>query len=356
MDKKLIAKLKLIVSNIKKLKIRSNLIIILKLYTLVFLAIPMIFSIFNIMDSIKQGKSYGIWICYILAMIILYFFIMNIYRKKIYKPIITIENIIHGIVQGKTDLELSQVKEGDSLYPIYCDLKFMIEKLEDLVAKESTAKLMKKQAELDALQHQINPHFLYNTLESIRGQALVYGLKDIETMVQALSNLFRYSISNQESMVTLSQEIKNTENYLKIQQYRFNNKFIIINRFDEDTLDCLVPKLIIQPIVENSILHGLESKIGKGTLTFKAYKTEKRLIINVQDDGLGIEFEKLVAINDVLTNSSDDKTDKAGMNIGLVNVNERIKLNFGNDYGIRIYSSQNVGTNVEISLPLLHKS
>ena len=148
---------------------------------------------------------------------------------------------------------------------MYDNLNSLIIRLKQLIDSEYTAGIMKNKPG-DALQSQINPHFLYNTLESIRGQAIVQGVSGIEKMVKAMADIFRYSITNKNAMVTLEEEIKNIDNYLNIQQFRFNNKFIVIKELEEDTLSCLIPKLTLQPLVENTIIHGLETKPGKGTI------------------------------------------------------------------------------------------
>jgi len=288
--------------------------------------------------------------------VIMYLIIILRFKNRIYNPIVNVEKIIHGIVEGDTDLGIGGVKEDSFLYPLYTDLKIMMDRLKDLIFREYNANIMKKQAELDALQSQINPHFLYNTLESIRGQAITHGMDDIEIMTNALSELFRYSISNKGNLVSLEEELKNVDNYLMIQQYRFNNKFIVVNKVEADTLSYRIPRLLIQPIVENAIYHGLETKIGKGTVTIKAYRTAKRLVVNIQDDGLGISYDKLVEINEILVKGQADiKTKDLGLRIGLINVNERIKLNFGDEYGLRVYSAKGVGTTVEIILPLINE-
>lgn len=330
----------------KKRRMQIYLMIDMGVFTLFFLIAPFVFS--GLWEGYRLKAGLIMLLCYLLLM-------YNFYRR-VYLPITTIEKVVHGMVQEKPELELVEMKTKGSLYPLYHDLNTLMHTLEELVSKEANARLMKKQAELDALQSKINPHFLYNTLESIRGQAIVYGLSDIDVMTQALSNLFRYSVSSEGNMVALEKELNNINNYLMIQQYRFNNKFLYETHVDEDTLELQIPKLLLQPIIENAVYHGLETKVGKGTIAIHAYRTEKRLLIQIRDDGEGIPKEKLMAINDVLNNGkSHENAEKAEMNIGLVNVNERIKLNFGHEYGLRIYSAQKVGTSVEFVLPCLDK-
>lgn len=289
-----------------------------------------------------------------LVCISVYLLLLNQFRRRIYLPIVNLEKVFHGIVEGETEFDIQNVHEESFLYPLYTDVNLMVDRLRDLIFREYNAKIMRKQAELNALQSQINPHFLYNTLESIRGQAITHGLDDIEIMTKALSDLFRYSISKKGNLVLLEEELKNVENYMMIQQYRFDNKFNFINQVDEDALNCRIPKLLIQPIVENAIHHGLETKSGPGSIWIKAYITRKRLIVNVQDDGLGISHVRLVEINQALVNGQAEiDQEQTSLRIGLINVNERIRLNFGPDYGLRVYSTKGIGTTVEITLPLI---
>lgn len=282
----------------------------------------------------------------------LFFLVVFVIKKKVYDPITKVENVLHGVVKGETDFQFDTLKKSDLFSPMFSDLNKLFENMKSLMLRESTAQLVKKQAELDALQSQINPHFLYNTLESIRGQAIEYGMKDIEIMTRSLSKLFRYSISNHNTLVSLREELENVDNYLYIQHLRFNNKFEKIDHVDDDALVCQIPKLIIQPIVENAIYHGLELKIDHGTITISAYITESRLILNIEDDGLGIKESKLKELNAILAEGKTQiSSAKKGSSVGLCNVNARIKLMFGKNYGINIYSTEGVGTNIQLTLP-----
>ncbi len=286
--------------------------------------------------------------------ILVFLLIIFIMKTKVYDPITKVEQMLHGVVKGETDFNF-QAKETDPFFPMFSDLNVLFENIKTLMLRESSAQLIKKQAELDALQSQINPHFLYNTLEAIRGQATEYGLQDIELMTRALSRLFRYSISNHNTLVTLREELENVENYLFIQHLRFNNKFIKTSRIDEDTLEYKVPKLIIQPIVENAIYHGLEMKIGQGQICISAHLTKTRLVISIRDDGLGIGEAKLKELNAALAEgvTQVDPSRSKGSSVGLRNVNARIRLTYGKEYGVSIFSTEKIGTDVQLSLPLI---
>ncbi|MGI6777802.1 MAG: sensor histidine kinase [Acetivibrionales bacterium] len=237
-------------------------------------------------------------------------------------------------------------------------LDFLLEQISKEDSREYSAAIAKKQAEIRALQSQINPHFLYNTLDAIRSQALIDGSPVIADMTEALAMLFRYSISQKGSLVTLRDEMRNVDKYLMIQQFRFNNKFIVQKEFDDESLNnCFLPKLTLQPIVENAIYHGLETKKEGGIIRFQIYASQNRLVVTVSDNGKGMSESQLDALNASLTQNADPQTvsntdnDHAG--IALPNVNQRIQLLFGPEYGITVFSTMNLGTDVEILLPLI---
>lgn len=221
-------------------------------------------------------------------------------------------------------------------------------------------KLSKRQAQYRALQSQINPHFLYNTLESIRSEALVAGLTSVAEMTEALAVFFRYTISKVENLVSVEEELQNCETYFRIQQYRFGNRLQLhIECAPEDREEifrCRLPKLTLQPILENSIIHGTEFKIGAGRLVVRLERTETRLLIEVSDDGVGMDETTLARLNERLGKSGqslqDGKSDQGG-SIALANVNNRIHLLFGEEYGLTVYSMPDVGTDVQITLPMI---
>ena len=224
--------------------------------------------------------------------------------------------------------------------------------------RKSSAKIFDKQTELTALQSQINPHFLYNTLESIRGQALMDDNFEIAKMVEALAAFFRYSISGKGNLVTLRDELANINNYMLIQRYRFNNRFsmeIIIDEEDEAAYDFLIPRLIIQPVVENAIFHGLEEKLEGGKVIIEVIVTESNLIVTISDNGKGIDSRELKELN-ARIQSQDMQLDDGGSRqrntgIALPNIHKRIQLLFGEEYGVNVYSTVGQGTDVEITVP-----
>lgn len=249
----------------------------------------------------------------------------------------------------------------ESIIDKHCPLNREMEEVNDKIhALLNTDQLMnasKRQAQFLALQNQINPHFLYNTLEGIRAEALLAGLQSVASMTEALSTFFRYTISNVENLVTLEQELDNTRNYFFIQQFRFGSRLKLKVEIDDDdkeeVLRYRIPKLTLQPIVENCIIHGLECKVGEGLLRLHIETTESRLLITISDNGVGMEQDVLDTMHKNLSVRSFDYTKREEHHggIALVNVNNRIKLLFGEQYGLIVTSRVKVGTDVLITLP-----
>ncbi len=288
------------------------------------------------------------WILLIGILILIVF----LYFKCVYKPYKKIKKNIQQFNSGLTLEGLFNMKAF-----LFKDMEAMLIRIEKLLNKNYEIAMAKKQSEYLALQNQINPHFLYNTLEAIRGDALMAGVDSIAEMMEALATFFRYTISNVENLVNLEDEITNVENYFIIQQYRFQDKLnlnFIYEDVDDTIFEYKLPKLTLQPIVENAIYHGLECKVGKGNINISFYTTKSRLVIHIKDDGIGIEegiLENLIdRLNQPSFDYTKDQNDKGG--IALINVNNRIKLLFGEQYGINITSAIDYGTDVEITLPL----
>ena len=246
--------------------------------------------------------------------------------------------------------------------PLSPEIEEVTKKVQEIMNTNELISATKKQAQYLALQNQINPHFLYNTLEGIRGETLNSGLENVAKMTEALATFFRYTISNVENLVTLEDELTNVNNYYIIERYRFGERLSLSVEYDivdeRSIMSHKLPKLTLQPIVENSICHGIERKIGKGNLRIKIETTSTRLIITISDNGMGMTEKRLKEINDKLNNMTLEyiKPDSEVYGgIAVVNVNNRIKLLFGEEYGISMQSTLHMGTDVEITLPLIKK-
>jgi two-component system sensor histidine kinase YesM len=205
----------------------------------------------------------------------------------------------------------------------------------------------KRKSEMKALQAQINPHFLYNTLDSIVWMAETNN-SEVVTMTEALARLFRITLSRGEDQITLEQELEHVRNYLIIQSLRYINKFDYELDAEESLLQNKVLKLILQPLVENSIYHGIKNKRQKGHIRITARAEHGRLLILVQDDGIGMSPEKAATI---LQSAASDHKDRFS-GIGVRNVHERIQLYYGPEYGLQFESKPGEGTTVKVWLPL----
>lgn len=272
----------------------------------------------------------------------------------IIKPYRNSEKIIERFLEGYLISE-TDGKQAAMLTPYTAEqIKFM----EKFLRSPKLMDLNKRQAQYLALQNQINPHFLYNTLESIRGEALIAGLDGVADMTEALAKFFRYTITKVENLVSVEEELDNCETYFGIQKYRFGDRLRLHIEYDpeeyEQIMNCRIPKLTLQPILENSIIHGTELKLGAGNLYIRFACTQDRLIICVSDDGVGMDEEILAALNRKLGRANDSlgtsEEEKGG--IALVNVTNRIHLIFGDEYGMHVYSVPGRGTDVEITIPL----
>lgn len=246
------------------------------------------------------------------------------------------------------------ITEQDSMDIV---LKKLLKQQKIQKEKEKIEEKQRQKAELYALQSQINPHFLYNALDSIRGYALLHDMEEISDITEALSRVFRNMISNKRELLPFRQEMDNIDNYMKIQQFRFNNKFKYISEVDKELLDkYMVPRMVLQPLVENAIMHGLERKREGGWIKIAAYVTERRMVLTVTDNGVGISEERLEFLNQTMQMKTAEYKDADAYKhagIALININQRIKLNFGSQYGIILNSTPNIRTSTEVVLPLL---
>ncbi|MCX7923630.1 MAG: sensor histidine kinase [Clostridia bacterium] len=290
----------------------------------------------------------------LLAVLIFSFVASSILLKPINKLVGAMAEVEKGDLSTRID-----VKSNDETKFLADSFNNMTSNIENLITKVYTAQLKQKEAELSALQRQINPHFLYNTLESIRGVSLFYGLHNIASMSKSLSMLFRYSISDTVS-VTVRDEIKHLENYLAIQNFRHEDKFQVVYNIADELYEYRILKFTLQPLIENAIKHGLEVKMGKGTIQIDVFIVESTLVIKISDDGIGMPEQKVDELNNVLIKNvtvptgHEDDNNESGTGIGVLNVNARIKLYFGSYYGLK-YLKPDIGTAVEIVLPAIEK-
>ena len=306
----------------------------------------------------EMKSSSGILKCAALAIFAVFLIVMGFYIYNVVIPMITIEKKLFAAQDDGGRERLRKKNESTFVrkpfFNVYTELMSLIDDNATKADREYSLAMLKKQAEIKALQNQINPHFLYNTLDCIRGMAIEQGADNIEEMTRALSGMFRYSISRKgKTKALMEEELANVNNYLRIQQYRFRNKINITETIDPAAKKCCVPKLLIQPIVENAVFYGLEPKTGDRNLNIEAYCTGKKLIVKVEDNGVGMSFDKLRTINDAMCSGVSMGDNGRGTQLGIVNVNERLRLLYGEEFGLRIFSCPKVGTTIEMVLPII---
>lgn len=243
---------------------------------------------------------------------------------------------------------------NDEIAELDRQFSHMLGKLDSLIQKNYIRELENKKAQLKNLQLQINPHFLYNTLEAISSMAAVKQVFDICDICQKLGEIFRYNLGkNYGEFVTVAQELGHVQNYIFIIKKRYGNRFEVFYNISIDTDNAMTLRFILQPIVENAILHGLVKQTTTGTLELSVWEEEDSLMIRVEDDGVGMDIQKVEELNRSI-HVADNLT-KTGLNIGIRNVNQRIKLACGDQYGITIKSTLHYGSQFDIRLPLIRK-
>lgn len=237
---------------------------------------------------------------------------------------------------------------GDNFNNMIVDIENLIDNLYKAEINEKTLNFRKKNAELNALQMQINPHFLYNTLDLIRWESMyeTNGESKVSKMIEDFSKLLRLSIKRGQDIVSINEEMNHIDAYLKVINYKHNNNIILKSKFDFNTLEYKISKLTFQPIIENSILHGFVNNQKNKIIEISGYIIENKIIINIKDNGIGIPENKLNEITTYLNNKPINYN-----KIGICNVNERIKLYSTDEFGLTINSKYGEGTVVTISFP-----
>lgn len=231
----------------------------------------------------------------------------------------------------------------------------MIEQINRLISLMKIQGRQKREAELQALQAHIKPHFLYNTLDTINWMARKKEAMDVAELVESLSQLFRIGLSKGNDLIPLENEIEHIESYLKIQKARYKDKLNYTISIDPKLNNIVVHKVVLQPIVENAIYHGIKERRGPGHIAIIGEENEGNLVLYVKDDGVGITEERLTQLNQSLTVSFDsleETRSREMIGYGVMNVQARIKLTFGDPYGVSIESEQGKGTVVKIVLPM----
>ncbi|MDD6065293.1 MAG: sensor histidine kinase [Firmicutes bacterium] len=283
----------------------------------------------------------------VICQVLLFFMIVGYYLSAVLtNPIRNLEEDVKKISEGDLDLKV-HTSGSFEVYHLGRSIQKMSVKIRQLMQEVIREQEEKRKSELDSLQAQITPHFLYNTLDIVVWMIEEDRKEDAAQIVTSLARLLRISLSKGKNIITVSDELEHVRNYLTIQSLRAKDQFTW--RIEKEKgVDCLaVIKLIVQPIVENAIYHGMEGMYGDGEIVIHAYREEDDLYISVKDNGMGMTQEQAEALLDY---TREVKTAK-GNGLGVRNVHERIRLHFGEGYGIKIISEVDEGTEVLLHLP-----
>lgn len=302
-------------------------------------------------DEITQAVKSQVVVGLIFALLfsafmsaVIYFLLSRTVTRPVRRLVASMQKFEKQAETFEYKADMSNVAEFQTLSTSFEHMVLMIQ---SLVEKVHNEEIVLRKTELKALQAQINPHFLYNTLDSIQWMCEQDNSKDAVKMVGALAKLFRISISHGNEFIAISDELKHAESYLIIQSYRYKNQFTYSFDVDKSVLDCMCNKITIQPFIENAIYHGLDRMVDEGEIKIIVERRGKDIAIIVKDNGLGMTEEQCKAV--LQKGRSDSK------GIGVKNVDDRLKIYFGEEYGITIDSELDVGTTVTIKIPKIEK-
>lgn len=287
---------------------------------------------------------------FVIAVFVGYFLSIDIVRaiNKLHHGMRQVENGQFGTITGEENRK-------DEIGQLIKSFNHMSVRLKESIHKEYIAKMKQKKIEIKMLQAQINPHFLYNTLDLMSSIAELENVGKISMIANSLADMFRYNIKEKD-IVKVKDEVKQIQDYIRIQKLRFPKKYVIIYDIEDRLYECRVLKFLLQPIVENAILHGVEKKKDSGTIKIIVKEVNESLTIKIEDNGIGMDNKVVEEINRKLRSYSEEAfKNNQQQNLGLLNVHNRIRDYYGPQYGLTIYSQPDEGTSVEIILPIIMK-
>jgi two-component system, sensor histidine kinase YesM len=302
-------------------------------------------------------KKYGIsqkLIIYISLTCAVIFVILSIILSNwITKPIIQLTRIMRKNKSHKFTTTKTPLKRVDEIGILYNEYDKMMKDMDTFVRESYQNKILTMDSQMKALEAQINSHFLYNTLESINSIAEIEEVESIAVMTKALGDMFRYSIKTDSELVLAREELQHVDNYMAIQQIRYGDKIEFRKEIEDSIYDAKILKLLLQPLVENAIYHGLENKRGRGCVKIKGYREQDHICFEVIDDGIGITETHLKEIQDKLLETPEFSGigQRSRQSIGIKNVHSRIVLYYGAEFGLSVESEFSVGTRIKLVVP-----
>ena len=292
-------------------------------------------------------KRVGLLILLLVIVLFVAAFTGMILSKVLAKPAKELTKAMKAFEKNAENYTYTQVRGTEELMMLSDSFDHMVRRIQKLMEQVRQEEITLRKTELKALQAQINPHFLYNTLDAIAWLCEEGRNKDAEDMVTSLAKLFRISISKGHELITIEKEIQHAQSYLRIEKFRYKNQFTYRFDVDEECLGYLCNKITLQPIIENAIYHGLNRMVDEGEITIRIREDGDDIILSVEDNGIGMTEEQC---QEILRKEPGDRT-----GIGIKNVNDRIKIYFGEEYGLTITSELDEGTCVDIRMPKVEK-
>ena len=279
------------------------------------------------------------------ALLVLLTVFMRRLARSVTQPLARLQTACEGIRRGDYS-PVTDTPGRDELATFTETFNTMARKIDDLIHEGYEKDLAATRLELQMLRLQINPHFLYNTLESIHSVAYLEGNREVGEMAVLLARILRYGVSAPGGPVTLRDEANNLADYIRLQELRYRGTVSFLVSIDPGVLTCACPRMILQPVVENALYHGVSSLERGGMVQVLGYREEERLVLRVSDNGHGMEPERAALLNDYINGRN-----KAFRSIGLKNVNRRIRLSYGEEFGVQIQSVLGRGTMITVTLP-----
>ena len=283
---------------------------------------------------------------FLLLTIILYLFFI----KRIFNPI---KSLVVNMSTNNLEKNLNSTfsyNRDDEIGSLINSYNAMKSRINDLININYKNQIEQKELELRQLQNQINPHFIYNTLESIHMMAELNDDLETSIMAEYFGSIIRYSMNRKINTVTLDRELEIINNYIYLQKIRFDQLFTIQNLVPDELLNCEIIKMIIQPLIENSIYHGLSECSGDGKIIIQGQKIDNNLLLSISDNGIGMDEATRDNLNDYINDKNNNFK-----GIALRNINRRLKLNYGSNYGLEIFSIEGKGTSMVLTLPFIIK-
>ena len=293
----------------------------------------------------NSRRSQRFFLVITIVLVVLALLVSGILAGSITRPLQRLQESMARVQEGDFAAAELPAVSGTEIGSLTESFTVMTNRIQELMEQNQREQEEKRKSELRALQSQINPHFLYNTLDSIIWMAEGKKHEEVVLMTSSLARLLRQSITNEDELVTVESELSYARSYLTIQQMRYKDKLSFLVEADPEVLPMRIIRLILQPLIENAIYHGIKYKESPGQILVRAYKEEDQLILLIRDDGVGMDEEVLKHIFD------RHKVNYQSNGVGVYNVQQRIRLYYGQEYGIRYESRPGEGTTARITLP-----